>query len=130
MSEERRYFARKRRENVKGGRTHTHYVKVSAEEEGVLARLAAAQHVTIPRLLVESAMASEQGGETPTERRQLLTELFRLHRLLATVANNMNQVARVTNTNGTAPADLPAAIVEVRETAQLIDTVLDGLAMR
>lgn len=55
MSEEApkgRLFARRRRANVDGGRQHRHEVKVSPEEEGMLLRLAEAQHVTIPRLLV------------------------------------------------------------------------------
>ena len=55
---ENRLFARRRRANVEGGRQHHHKVKVTPEEEGMLLRLAEAQHVTIPRLLVESALAA------------------------------------------------------------------------
>ena len=99
MSEEApkgRLFARRRRANVDGGRQHRHEVKVSPEEEGMLLRLAEAQHVTIPRLLVESALASAT-SETPTERRNAMAELFALHRLLAAVSNNVNQMYAMQN---------------------------------
>ena len=56
----------------------------------------------MPRLLVESALP---GVETPAERRAWLAELFELRRLLATVANNVNQLARVANTSGELPGD-------------------------
>ena len=128
MSEERRYFGRQRRANVEGGRQHFHKVKVSAEEEGILARLAAAQHVTIPRLLVESAIASEHAGETPTERRNAIAELFALHRLLAAVSNNVNQIARATNATGEVQEDMRWTLAKVRETAVRIDKAIDGLA--
>ena len=128
MSEERRYFGRQRRANVEGGRQHFHKVKVSAEEEGILARLAAAQHVTIPRLLVESAIASEHAGETPTERRNAIAELFALHRLLAAVSYNVNQIARATNATGEVQEDMRWTLAKVRETAVRIDKAIDGLA--
>ena len=56
--------------------------------------------VSVPRLLVESALA---GVEAPAERRAWVAELFELRRLLATVANNVNQLAKVANTSGELP---------------------------
>jgi hypothetical protein len=50
----------------------------------------------LPRLLVESALSADV--ETATERRQAIAELFETQRLLATVANNVNQLAKVANT--------------------------------
>jgi hypothetical protein len=47
--------------------------------------------------LVESAL---EELETPTERRQLIAELFEARRLLAAVANNVNQLARSANISG------------------------------
>src|SRR5690606_39396003 len=87
-----RQLARRRRANVEGGRQHRHEVKVTPEEEGMLLRLAHEQRVTVPRLLVESALASGT-SETPTERRNAMAQLFGLHRLLASVSNNVNQMA-------------------------------------
>ena len=53
--------------------------------------------MSVPRLMVESALS---GVETPTERRATITELFETRRLLATVANNVNQLARSANISG------------------------------
>jgi hypothetical protein len=128
QSPERRRFSRRRRENVEGGRQHVHKVKVSPEEEGKLARLAGAQHVTIPRLLVESALASES-SETPTQRRQAMAELFALHRLLAAVSNNVNQIARATNATGEVQPETAVTLAKVREVAVRIDEAIDGLAL-
>ena len=122
-----RFFSRRRRANVDGGRQHRHEVKVTPEEEGMLLRIAEAQHVTIPRLLVESALASE-APETSTERKQAMAELFTLHRLLASISNNVNQMARATNATGTRPPELEATLAAVRRTAERIDDAIDGLS--
>ncbi|MFC0456222.1 plasmid mobilization relaxosome protein MobC [Arthrobacter liuii] len=122
-----RRFARRRRANVEGGRRHEHKVKVTPEEEGVLMRLAEAQHVTVPRLLVESALASES-SETPTERRNAMAELFAVHRLLAAVSNNVNQIARATNATGEVQAETAVTLTKVRDVAGRIDAAIDGLS--
>lgn len=125
---EERRFARRRRANVAGGRQHHHKVAVSPEEEGVLLRLAHAQGVTVPRLLVESALASAT-SETPTERRDAIAQLFRLHRLLAAISNNVNQMAKATNATGQVHDELEATLAAVRRTAERIDAAIDGLAL-
>lgn len=119
---------RRRRANVAGGRHARHEVKVSAEEEGRLLRLALAQGVTVPRLLVEAALASE-AGETVTERRNAITKLFELHRLLAAVSNNVNQIAKATNATGEWQAETAATLDAVRRIAQRIDVVVDELSL-
>ena len=132
MSEEvpaNRRFARRRRANVQGGRQHRHEVKVTPEEEALLVVRAEAAHVTVPRLLVEAALAGG-GGETPTERRQAMAELFGVHRLLAGVSNNVNQIARATNATGELQAELEGVLVAVRRTAERVDAVLEGLSER
>lgn len=88
--------ASRRRRRVEGGRKHRHDVKVTPEEEALLLQRAAAQHVSIPRLLVESALSG--GAETSSERRNAIEELFKIERALAGVANNINQIARTANT--------------------------------
>ena len=121
-------FGRRRRANVEGGRRHQHKVKVSPEEEAVLTRLAAEQQVTIPRLLVESALAAES-SETPTQRKQAIAELFALHRLLAAVSNNVNQIARATNATGEAQEETSVTLAKVRQVAVRIDEAVDGLML-
>ena len=85
-----------RRRRVSGGRQHRHEVKVSAEEEAALVELAAAQQVSVPRLLVEAALAG--GVETSTQRRELIGEFASAHRLLARISSNVNQLAHTFNT--------------------------------
>lgn len=121
--------ARRRRENVAGGRSSRHEVRVSPEEEGILLRLALAQNVTIPRLLVESALASET-IETATDRKQVIASLFAMHRLLAGIANNVNQIAKATNaTHEVQPATVQT-LAKVREVAERIDETIDALSIR
>ena len=50
---------------------------------------------------MESALS---GVETPGERRAWIAEVFEVRRLLATVANNVNQLAKVANIGGELPS--------------------------
>lgn len=122
-----RFFARRRRANAPVARQHFHKVKVTPEEEGELLRLANAQNVTIPRLLVESALAAET-GETSTQRREAMANLFALYRLMAAISNNVNQMTKATNATGAVHADMAATLAKVREVADHIDAALDGLS--
>ena len=104
---------------------------VTPEEEGVLVRLAKEQGVTVPRLLVESATARPV-GETATDRRELLTELFGVHRALGAVGNNLNQLTRAANATGDVPPEvgleLRHTLAAVRRQLTRLDDTLDGLA--
>ena len=118
---------RKRRANATGGRHYAHQVKVTPEEEAVLLQLAAAQGVSVPRLLVESALAVED-RTTATYRRAALAELFRIHRVLGGAANNMNQLAKVANATGEVPAEFGPTMGYVRRLCTKIDATIDRLA--
>lgn len=118
-----------RRKRVLGGRHAARYnVKVTAAEGGVLERIAAAQHVSVPRLLVEAAMSSEL-RETPTERKAAMAELFALHRLVAAISNNVNQIAKVANATGEIQGELRSTLDAVRRTAERIDDAIDGMSI-
>lgn len=122
-------FGRRRRANVAGGRQHSHRVLVTPEEEARLIQLAEAARVTVPRLLIESALAvADGGGETPTARRDALVELFAVRRLLAAVSNNVNQIARHAHAGTQFPADARAALTAVRRVVLRIDDAIDGLS--
>lgn len=125
--EGRRGERRRRRANVPGGRRHSHEVKVTPEEEALLLQRAEAQRVTIPRLLVEAALAPQ--GETPTQRRELLAEMFAVNRLLGNLANNVNQIAKATNATGEWQAETAATLSAVRRTSVRIDAAIDRLAL-
>ncbi len=100
---------------------------MSPEEEGLLLRLAGEQGVTVPRLLVESALAAGR-GETATERRQAMADLFALHRLLAAISNNVNQIARAMNATGELHPELWSTLNAVRRTAERIDGTIEELS--
>lgn len=125
-----RLFTRRRRANVEGGRVHRHDVKVSAEEEAALLLRAQAKNISIPRLLVEAALA-DHAGETPTDRRTVLADLFAAHRKLASMGNNLNQIARATNAGHELPDDLQEPLrhtmAAIRQAAMRLDEVIDGM---
>jgi len=68
---------------------------------------------TIPRI----SRKALSGVETPAERRAWIAELFELRRLLATIANNVNQLAKTANITGEVPvgARLTRTLGEVDE---------------
>ncbi|MFD1722434.1 MobC family plasmid mobilization relaxosome protein [Amnibacterium endophyticum] len=118
----RRAFGRRRRANVpagRPGRARRYEVSVTPEEDVQLQARAAVRDVTVPRLLFESAMAS--GVEIAAERKQAIVMLFKLQRQMATVANNVNQLARYANTDGRFPAEAVAVVAEYRKLAKQIE---------
>lgn len=124
-----RSLARRRRENVQGGRRHRHAVTVTPEEEGLLVRLAEEQGVSVPRLLVEAVTARPM-GESATERRELLAQLFGTHRALGAVGNNLNQLTRAANATGELSVELEHTLAAIRRLLVRVDETLDGLAQR
>ncbi|MDA8440161.1 MAG: MobC family plasmid mobilization relaxosome protein [Propionibacterium sp.] len=120
-------FSRRRRANAPGARRHAHQVKVTPEEEAQLLLRAAQQGVTVPRFLVESALAAAP-GETTTERREVIALLFRQYRLLAAVSNNVNQIAKATNATGEVHVELVSTLAAVRGLAERIDSAVDELS--
>ena len=92
---------------------------MTPEEDVQLQARAAVRDVTVPRLLFESAMAS--GVEIEAARKQAIVMLFTLQRQMATVANNVNQLARYANTDGRFPAEAVAVVAEYRKLAKQIE---------
>ena len=119
-----------RRRRVEGGRRTRHVVRVTPEEEGQLARLAALYHVSVPKLLVDSALAggAQAAASSSSAREQLLLELFGAHRLLASIANNVNQLARVGNATKQVPLETDATLAAARRAAEKIDALVDELS--
>ena len=124
----KKQLTRRRRANAPGGRPHQRMVRVTKAEETQLAQLAAEQEVTIPRLLIESALAGV--GETPSQRRVAMTELFAIRRQLAGVTTNVNQIARAVNTDGRLPVGSAAALARIEEVVEKIDAAIEGLSSR
>lgn len=107
-----------------GGRRHKHTVRLSDEEQELIVARAAAAGVSVPRLLVESALAGD--AQTASERRALTTEFLGARRLLAAVGNNVNQLAMAANATGEIPPEIGATLHAVaRVTARLEAAVAD-----
>lgn len=119
-----------RRRRVEGGRHHRHVVRVTPEEEAQLLALALRYRVSVPKLLVDSALAggNEAAASNASVRHALITELFGLHRLLANVANNVNQMTKALHATGELPPQTGEVLAAARRTAEKIDDVIDGLS--
>lgn len=129
MSEfnERRLFGRSRRANASGEskRQKRYEVSVTPDENAQLRARAVVAGVTVPRLLFESAMSAHI--ETDAERKAVIAEFFAIRRLMGTVANNVNQVARFANTEGAFPAEAEAIVAEYRAIVPRLSAALDRL---
>ena len=123
---ERRLFGRQRRANADGGREKSYRVYVTTDEDVQLRARAVVADVTVPRFLFESAMNANI--ETSTDRKNAIAELFALTRLMATVSNNVNQLARYANTEGRFPTDADAVVREYRILAGKVEDAIDKLA--
>jgi hypothetical protein len=117
---------RRRRANVAGGRQHSHRVLVTPEEEARLVALAERQRVSVPRLLIEAALAG--AGETPTQRRHAMVALFGLRRSLAGLATNVNQLAAHANATERFPREADDVLPDIRRVVDRIDQAIDELS--
>src|SRR3954470_17873313 len=122
----KRRLARRRRANIAGGRQHSHRVLVTPEEEAQLVQRAERQRISVPRLLIEAALA--EAGETPTQRRHAMVALFGLRRSLAGLAINVNQLAKQGNVTGRFPTEAEQALPEIRRAVDRVDAMIDELA--
>ncbi len=120
---------RRRAPNEPGGRQFRHEVKVTADEEARLVVLAQQQRVTIPRLLVSSALSRDTAQITVEQQRELLTELFAIHRLLANIANNVNQVAKAANSTGVVPPQTPHVYRAAFQAIGRVNDTIDQLSL-
>ncbi|WP_218714245.1 MobC family plasmid mobilization relaxosome protein [Arthrobacter sp. BF1] len=130
VEDSRSHRKSERRRRVLGGRQHRHVVRVTPEEEARLLSLALEYHVSVPKLLVDSALAggADAAAVNASERKELLVQLFGAHRLLAGIANNVNQIARQANSTSEIPAETNATLAAARRAAERIDELCDQLA--
>lgn len=120
-------FGRRRRANAAGERRAKRYaVTVTAAEDAELRAKADAAGMSVPRLLHESAKSANV--ETSTERKAAIAELFAVRRSVATIANNVNQLAKFANTEGFFPVEAEAVTAEFRELYPRIREAVDRLA--
>ncbi len=119
----------RRQPNAEGPRVKRYVVKVTAADQARLESLAEERSVTVPRLLVESALLDRAETEqttfaTPAERQTIISHLFRLERLTLNAANNVNQIARYAHDVRGFPEGAHDALLMARGVATRIDEFL------
>ena len=119
-------FGRKRRKNADSPRQKFYSVYVSPEEDAQLQARALVREVTVPRFLFESAMAASV--ETSTDRKAAIVEMFEVRKLLASIANNANQIAKFANTESIFPAEAQSLVTEYRAIVPRLSEAIDRLA--
>lgn len=90
---------RKRQQNVAGGRPVTRKLTLTPVQDGQLTVAAERAGRTVPAFLVEAGLKAG-GFQTETERRESIFALFQLREQLARIGNNLNQMARLLNSEG------------------------------
>ncbi|WP_284252902.1 plasmid mobilization relaxosome protein MobC [Litorihabitans aurantiacus] len=92
-------------------------VRATTEEAGALLVLAERYGVSVPKLLIDSALAggSQAAAASASEREAVLRQLLAAQRTLAGVGNNVNQIARRANIDGEIVADLLTTHARARE---------------
>lgn len=123
---------------AQGGRRHVVTVRLTDAEYEVISARAAALRISRQRLMVEAATAPRQPprpagagpfyGAPASERRAMADELVGVRRLVAGLATNINQLAKVANATGTVPAELPAAAAATTRALGRLNTAVDALA--
>jgi mobilisation protein len=102
---------------------------VTEEEEGKLLALALQYRVSVAKLLVDSALAggAEVAVANASVRHEVIVQMFATHRLLAGIANNVNQMAKATNATGEVQEAMVVTLSKVREVAERISSFIDEL---
>lgn len=121
-------MSRKRQANVVGGRPIRREVKLTEAEDTALRFAALELGITVPRYLKESALSTSR-GETLSERKALLQHLFGVQRQLAAIGNNLNQLTRASNADGSIGSDLAVTLDAVRRCVDVVDDTLASLAL-
>jgi hypothetical protein len=114
-----------RRRRVEGGRPRAVKSRFTDAEYEAIAARAADSHVSVQGLLVAGALTGEPAATAPSA---LTAELAGLRRLVANIANNINQMARKLNSGGWPDAGIAPAADAVRRTMRRLDAALDTAA--
>jgi hypothetical protein len=113
-----------RRHRVEGGRPHAVKIRFTdTEYEAVTARAASAG-VSVQRYLTDRAFARRPPGHAPAA---LIAELAGLRRLIRSLSNNINQIARWLNSGGRPDARITGALDAVQRAMTRLDAVLAWL---
>lgn len=118
---------RMRQANVEGGRSVRREVRLTDLEDNALLVAANQQGMTVQRLMVESALAQDQ-GETMTERRESLTRLMQLQGQLAAIGNNLNQIAKTANATGEIGRELTHSLAYLHRAVEAVTEAAETIS--
>ncbi|HEY3561769.1 MAG TPA: MobC family plasmid mobilization relaxosome protein [Kribbella sp.] len=121
----RRRAAKRRRQKNDPDRTARVNVRVTPDELATLTERADAQGVTVPRFLLEAALAPRGSSTTATQRLDALAELFRFQRTLSGIGDNINQLAKHANMDGQFPQQAFDLRVQLMGVFWRLDELLD-----
>ncbi|WP_420874253.1 MobC family plasmid mobilization relaxosome protein [Nocardia gipuzkoensis] len=117
-SSDRRARARRERQaNVPGGREHSTLVRMSAEEKTALMQRAAEAGVSVPRLMVESALSSAPEAG----RAHAVMQLLELDTEIRRIGANLNQLTRYAHQERELPEHLDDALHAVVRACLSVD---------
>jgi Bacterial mobilisation protein (MobC) len=114
-----------RRRRVDGGRQRAVKIRFTDAEYEAITTRAAESNVSVQWLMVASTLTRERATAAPSA---LTAELAGLRRLVANIANNINQIARKLNSGGRPDASIASAADAVRRTMRRLDDALDTAA--
>lgn len=114
-----------RRHRVAGGRPRHVKIRFTDAEYDAISARAVEAGVSIPRLLVDGALIRRRRPVVPTA---LIAELAGLRRLVANLANNVNQIARKLNSGGVPDSSSIRVTADaLRRTLSRLDAALSSL---
>ena len=116
---------RQRQQRVSGGRPHRHNIRLSDEQQTLIATAAEAAGMSVPNLLVETtltALASDRQLSV-AERRALFGELLAVRRLLKAIGANVDELAAA-NTTGQLPPEVAPTMHAVAAMVNRLDTAM------
>lgn len=114
-----------RRHRVEGGRQHVLKLRLDDAEYDAITARAADSKVSVQRLLVSCALTRRSPASLAPS--ALAAELAGLRRLVANLANNINQIARRLNSGGVPDSSIPVAADAVRRAMLRLDSALSAL---
>ena len=116
---------RRRRKRIEGT---TQYVRVSMSEveRAQLYKLERETGLSASALMVQAALGSADPVAVEV-RRQQLAELLTMRRYMATIANNVNQIARHFNTTSEVGRETAETLREAREFGARVLAVIEDL---
>jgi len=100
-------------------------MRFTGPEYDALAALAAEAGLSVPRYLVDSALAEATQPQIASP--ALMAEITAVKRLIANAANNINQIARKLNSGAAPDASIAPSMAAARYAMSRLDVVLDGI---